>query len=207
MIIPLPSNEQFEETIQRIQPIAIINNQQQANKLEQLRLIDNIPMIDCALPSTRWFVDQLGVLDCLPKPISTETLHSHIRRLSKIETILIVDDDMGFVQLVQRVIEMLPQSYQILRAYDGLRALELVKQQVPDLILLDIAMPELNGFEVITALHDNPDTQDIPIILLTATRYIESESENNTSLSIRKASGLNTSEVLTSIKSLLKAMA
>ena len=75
-----------------------------------------------------------------------------------------------------------------------------------DLILLDIAMPELNGFEVIETLHDNPITQDIPIILLTATRYIESEFENNTSLTVHKSGGLNTSEVIKSIHSLLDTL-
>ncbi len=203
-IVSVPSIEELNGAVHQIQPSAIIYNNPTQTRLPEL--FEGVPIIECSLPSIRWFADQLGVLDCLPKPISAQKLIDYIQRLSQVKTILVVDDDMGFVQLVQRTIEMIPRPYQILRAYDGLQALEVIAQKTPDLILLDIAMPEMNGFDVITALQENPDTADIPIVLLTATRYVESEFENNTALTVHKSGGLNTSEVIKSIQSLLEKL-
>jgi len=201
-VVAIPSLDTLDDAVQRIQPTAIIYDNHHQTDLPTL--YDSIPIIECALPSIQWFVDQLGVLDCLPKPISGEVLSERIQQLASVKTILVVDDDMGFVQLVQRTIEMIQRPYRILRAYDGVQALDVIAQTKPDLILLDIAMPEMNGFEMIDKLKDNPDTCDIPVILLTATRYIESEFENNTSLKIHKQGGLNTNEVVKTIQGLLK---
>lgn len=206
IIVPVPSRDDLSTTIDMFHPIAVIHNNHKREVSDVPALLNGIPLIECSLPSIRWFVDELGVLDCLPKPISSDKLRDTIRQIPRLKSILIVDDDMGFVQLVQRTIEMLPQQYTIMRAYDGLQALELIAQTPPDLILLDIAMPEMNGFEVISTLQENPTTQDIPIILLTATRYIESEFESNTSLTVHKGGGLNTSEVIKSIQNLLDAL-
>jgi len=204
-VVAIPSPDTLDDAIRRIQPSAIIYNSHGDASLPDIA--DTIPIIECSLPSIRWFADQLGVLDCLPKPVSSQTLIERIQALSAIKTILVVDDDMGFVQLVQRTIEMMPHQYRILRAYDGVQALDIIAQTPPDLILLDIAMPEMNGFEVIEALHNNTDTCDIPIILLTATRYIESEFENNTALTIHCHGGLNTHEVVNAMQDLLKHFA
>ncbi len=80
--------------------------------------------------------------------------------------ILIVDDDPLNVKLFA---SMLPQDrYDTIPAYTGKEALDLVARQSPDLILLDIMMPGLNGYEVIQILKNDPKSRDIPIILVTA---------------------------------------
>ena len=78
--------------------------------------------------------------------------------------ILIVDDDPKSVVLLKR---LLPQQYQTMGATDGHTALDLARQRHPDLILLDVMMPGLDGFEVCRALKANPETANIPIIFLT----------------------------------------
>jgi CheY-like chemotaxis protein len=85
--------------------------------------------------------------------------------------ILIVDDDPLNVNLLEA---MLPEEkYIILRAYDGSEALEKAAEQHPDLILLDIMMPELSGYQVTRKLKDDPDTRHIPIVLVTALHGVE----------------------------------
>ena len=79
--------------------------------------------------------------------------------------ILIVDDEPKIVVLLKR---LLPQQYQILGATDGHTALALAGRCRPDLILLDVVMPGLDGFEVCRALKENPETTDIPVIFLTS---------------------------------------
>lgn len=172
-----------------------------------------VPVIECALPSTTWMIDQLGVAACLSKPITRTQIVEQIGRLNLAQRgrplrILVVDDDMGFVQLVQRSIESLPNArdYAVSRAYDGAQVMEMVGQNPPDLILLDLAMPEMDGFQVIEALHADPATADIPIILLTATRYVQDALEHNTEMVIRQAGGLHPAEVLRCLRAVIEQL-
>ena len=82
------------------------------------------------------------------------------------ETILIVDDDPLNVKLLSATLSA--DGYETLSAYDGKTALKIAQTEFPDLILLDIMMPEIDGYEVTEILKQNPDTKDIPIILITA---------------------------------------
>ena len=79
--------------------------------------------------------------------------------------ILIVDDEPSGIALLKG---MLPKQYKYLGATDGLTALELARKHHPDLILLDVGMPDTDGYEVCLALKENPATAPIPVILLTA---------------------------------------
>jgi class 3 adenylate cyclase len=80
--------------------------------------------------------------------------------------ILIVDDTPKNIQLLGTILRK--EGYQINIAQNGLQALEVVGQMPPDLILLDVMMPELDGFETCRRLKGEPSTQDIPVIFLTA---------------------------------------
>ncbi len=80
--------------------------------------------------------------------------------------ILVVDDEKDIVDILKYNLEK-EHEFEVLTAYNGKEALELVENH-PDLILLDIMMPELNGFEVCKQLKQNPATAKIPVIFLTA---------------------------------------
>ena len=86
--------------------------------------------------------------------------------MDKVERILIVDDEPFNVKLLRAVLS--PEPYHILSASSGEEALQKVGEQAPDLILLDIMMPGMDGYEVTKSLKSNPNTRDIPIILVTA---------------------------------------
>ena len=79
--------------------------------------------------------------------------------------ILIVDDEAKNLKLLD---VLLSGNYNILKALDGLTALEVLKKNKVDLILLDIMMPGMNGFEVCTAIKKDEATKDIPVIMLTS---------------------------------------
>ncbi|MCB1157922.1 MAG: response regulator, partial [Leptospiraceae bacterium] len=81
--------------------------------------------------------------------------------LNKKEKILIVDDNTQNLQYLGSI--LLEERYQIIAANNGKKALELAEQQVPDLILLDIMMPEMDGFETSQKLKENHKTNQIPI--------------------------------------------
>ena len=80
--------------------------------------------------------------------------------------ILVVDDILANLQLIGTILD--EHGYDVSLAKSGPEALELVKSIKPDLILLDIMLPGMDGFEVIKNLKNNPETQDIPVIFLTS---------------------------------------
>jgi len=80
-------------------------------------------------------------------------------------TILFVDDEEDFHFIMEA---LLSEEYRLLSAYHGKQALELVEHDPPDLILLDLMMPLMDGYEVFQKLQENPKTADIPVIFLTA---------------------------------------
>jgi two-component system, sensor histidine kinase and response regulator len=94
-------------------------------------------------------------------------------------SILIVDDTIYNVQLLSLL--LMRQGYKVQKATSGLEALDKVNQQLPDIILLDIRMPDINGYEVCTRLKANPVTKDIPIIFISS---IEEPSEKVEAFSV-----------------------
>lgn len=87
------------------------------------------------------------------------------------EKILIVDDDLDTLRLVGLLLER--QGYQILVADNGSQALDKALSESPDIILLDVMMPDIDGFEVARRLRSNENTADIPIIFFTAKTQVD----------------------------------
>src|SRR5215212_9364691 len=111
-------------------------------------------------------------------------------------TVMIVDDNVQNVELLQAFLEALPVK--IITAFDGVDALEKVEQHNPDLILLDIMMPRMSGFQVCRTLKGNAKTRDIQILMVTALNElgdIEQASECGTDDFVSKP--VNKFELLT----------
>jgi len=80
--------------------------------------------------------------------------------------ILIVDDEPHIVELVRVCLE--DTNYDVIEAYDGEEAIDKARSEVPDLILLDIMLPKMDGYDVCRKLKSNDDTSNIPVVMLTA---------------------------------------
>jgi signal transduction histidine kinase/CheY-like chemotaxis protein len=153
-----------------------------------------IPVLILSVVDDKEKAYKLGANDCLTKPFTKEKLIAKVNQLliGTKKMILVVDDDKSLVKSIKYQLEH--RGYSTLVAYDGKEALELVKSQRPDLILLDIIMPNMNGYEVIKALKAKPETSDISIVLMTG---IDIDGGRNKALSvgatdyITKGSGLN----------------
>src|SRR5512137_2132198 len=118
-------------------------------------------------------------------------------------TVMIVDDNAQNVELLAAFLESLPVK--IVTAADGVEALEKVREHHPDLILLDIMMPRMSGFQVCKQLKSDPATRDIQILMVTALNElgdIEQASECGTDDFVSKP--VNKFELITRVKSLLK---
>ena|SRR3989338_2294085 len=80
--------------------------------------------------------------------------------------ILLVDDEKDLVSTLRTLLEA--KGYEVISATDGLEGLEKAKKEKPNLILLDVMMPNLNGYQVCRALKKDPNFKHIPIVMLTA---------------------------------------
>jgi two-component system response regulator VicR len=80
--------------------------------------------------------------------------------------IMVVDDEPDVVDLVKLVLES--DGFSVVTAYSGKEALDKIDQEMPDLVLLDIMMPQMDGWEVYSRIRANPKTKDIPVAMLTA---------------------------------------
>src|SRR5215831_13105838 len=87
------------------------------------------------------------------------------------EKILIVDDDEDILLIVQTILAS--AGYSAFTARNGREGVDLARDLVPDLILLDVMMPELSGWEVCTTLKNGPDTRSIPVVMLTVKSEIK----------------------------------
>ncbi len=118
--------------------------------------------------------------------------------------VLVVDDNVQNLELLVEYLRTM-DDVQTLAAPDGIEALEIVQREHPDLILLDIMMPRMSGFEVCRKLKSDPETRDIPIVMVTALNElsdIERAVESGTDDFLSKP--VNRLELITRVKSLLR---
>ena len=80
--------------------------------------------------------------------------------------ILVIDDDIAINELIKVNLEL--NGYNVLQAYDGTTGFAIAKQELPDLIILDVMMPEVDGYTVAQRIRQNPTTEETPILMLTA---------------------------------------
>ncbi len=105
----------------------------------------------------------------IPKEGPEEGLLAALSRLSveRFPKIAIVDDTADARRLIRRILQS-QGDYTLLEATNGKEAIELARRELPDLIILDLMMPEIDGFGVMDALRENPETAAIPVIVVTA---------------------------------------
>jgi len=121
----------------------------------------------------------------------------------KTPMVLVVDDNQQNLELLQAYLEDV--DCQTVPARDGLEALDIIAKDPPDLILLDVMMPKMSGFEVCKRIKNDPKTSDIPVIMVTALNEfgdIERAIDSGTDDFLSKP--VNKLELLTRIKTMLK---
>ena len=85
--------------------------------------------------------------------------------------ILVVDDEPDVVEMIERL--LVNEQFEVIAAYDGIEALDYAANESPDLILLDIMMPMMSGYEVCEQLKSNPVTKDIPVLCVSSGHSME----------------------------------
>ncbi|MFQ5574333.1 MAG: response regulator [Terriglobia bacterium] len=133
----------------------------------------NIPVIVVSMIDEYDMGFALGAAEYLVKPVDKATLLGTLAKYGYITrakhesfTVLVVDDDPKAVDLVTAIIE--PEGMGVFKAYGGEQAIEVAVEKHPDLIILDLMMPRVSGFDVIQRIRAHPTAKDIPILILTA---------------------------------------
>lgn len=125
------------------------------------------------------------------------------KKQDKTPTVLVVDDNQENLELLQAYLDDL--DCETLPAHDGIEALQIVGKKPPDLILLDVMMPKMSGFEVCRRIKNDPKTGDIPVIMVTALNEygdIERGIDSGTDDFISKP--VNKLELVARVKTMLK---
>ncbi len=138
-------------------------------KLKEKPQTSNTPVIVISMLDQREIGFTMGIAEYFLKPVDKNTLISALDKIKQIievevPRVLVVDDEPNIVELVASMIE---PDYSVIRAYGGEEGIEKAFKEHPDALILDLMMPVINGFDVISRLKDNPETKDIPIIICT----------------------------------------
>jgi len=195
-----------------ISPQALFINQSPIeNALEQLKapgaLPEGVPALVCALQDKDPRAGELRVADYLIKPVSRDALLNAIHALGKpVETILVVDDDTEVRQLYRRMLDSDEVEYRVLRAGDGVQALEMLANEKVDLILLDVSMPRMDGFQFLSVRETLPELRDVPVIMLSA-RDPQGEPVLSNALAVAYGGGFSARRVLECAEALMNVLA
>lgn len=90
--------------------------------------------------------------------------------------ILVVDDEPDVVEMFSRALQ--GEQFEVLEAYDGISGLDIAATEQPDLVLLDIMMPMMSGYEVLSQLRSDPQTQRIPVVCVTSAHTVEAREQS-----------------------------
>lgn len=158
-----------------------------------------VPIILCSVPGIEHATETMGVNDYLIKPISTNTLLTAINRLNlRQQTLLIADDEEDNLRLFRRMLLSSGQKYRILTAKNGIEALNIMRTQRPDGVLLDLTMPVMDGFQLLAEKAKDPNIREIPVIIISA-RDPAGQPIVSKSIALTQNGGLSLTQVLACI--------
>ena len=183
-------------------------------RIRQDKGLAHVPVVVIAGVSDPNITLSDGAASVLQKPISRAQLKSTLTdlglgpKLGHTFNVLVVDDDPKAVEVIAAFLPA--PTYTVLRAYGGGEAIGMAQRMKPDLILLDLMMPGVSGFDVVDALRRTPSTADIPIVVVTAksvTPKDRAELDRNPGAQVRvvEKAGFNRAAFTTEVRRALRA--
>ena len=169
------------------------------------------PLFSCWLPGREEAARRLRVHEYLLKPVSREHMVRAIEAVeaesaAPVRRILLVDDEPDVLRLFIRMLSSDGQRFQLSQALTAERGLQLMRQRRPDLVLLDLLMPDMDGFELLRLKSDDAAIRDIPVVVVSS-RNPEGQARVCPMLEVRQGDGLTTLELLRCIEGLMQVLA
>jgi PAS domain S-box-containing protein len=177
-------------------------------RLKRDELTREIPVVMVTVLNNRKRAYKMGALEHLQKPVDPEQLVSVLLRgrADRPQSVLLVDDDAEVRELVRETLQDL--DIQVIEAENGVEALQAVERAIPDLIILDLMMPEMGGLETLRWLHQNENWAKIPVCVVTAKNLTIEERAflRNHAVNIVEKDGEQPENVLASIVAELRQL-
>ncbi len=207
-VVPVTHTDRLAETVMLHHPQAVVCNVPPGENIAVRGGCEvPVPFIECSLPSYGWMAKDLAVVACLTKPVTAQQLLGHIERLGSVHDVLVIDDDWGFCQLVERTLEAARRGFVVRHTYDGEDGLQAVRVRRPDLMLLDLVMPGMDGFQVLDEIRREPELAQVPVIVLTATSFVEDAlKQRSTQVVMHRPDGLSPAEVLKCLRVMVSVL-
>jgi len=158
------------------------------------------PAVTCWVPGADEAARRLGVVRYLVKPVTRQALLSTLEDLGNgVKSVLVVDDEPDALQLFARMLSSASDNYRLLQATNGQRALALLRQRHPDVMLLDLIMPGMDGFQVLREKSQDRAIRDIPVVIISARDPVGEPIVSNT-LTTMRSGGLSVRDLLACIQ-------
>jgi PAS domain S-box-containing protein len=142
-------------------------------ELKNHPLCKNIPIIIISITDEKKLGFSMGAVDYFVKPVNRQELLDALKKIplnnrrgEHPPTVLVIDDDKTVLDLIELILES--EGYRVVKSHDGKEGLSIAMKVHPDLIILDIIMPDVSGFNVAYQLKQYPQTQNIPVMILTS---------------------------------------
>lgn len=166
--------------------------------------LSHIPFIAYSLSDEKLLRRRLAVNGYLVKPISRDSLWDMLRQFGEnVDTVLVIDDDRDFVRLLTRMLDSPIRRYQVISAYNGHEGLAMLDAREPDLVLLDLALPDIDGFNIVERIRSNPKWQYLPIVTVSAQDEMNQLGRLSGTISVSKAAGIMPGELITWLHNIL----
>ncbi len=134
-----------------------------------LDLPERTPIFSCYVPGHREAITQLNIADYLVKPVTRSQLLEVVARVAQPHSaILCVEDNKEVARLVRRQLTSAGRGYRLLEANHGAGALEMLRTRRPDVVLLDLGLPDQDGYEILRQKNSDPKLEQIPVVVMSA---------------------------------------
>lgn len=131
--------------------------------------VPNTLIIGCCMPPPTKRAIDAGALDHLIKPVTRADLKKALQAVGKpVKRVLVVDDDPDALQLFSRMLQVCDSTLEVVIAFSGEQALEKMRDEPPDLVLLDIVMSDMDGWQVLQAMNEDTRIGNIPTPFVSA---------------------------------------
>lgn len=178
-------------------------------QMQELRRVlgqSSLPIILCPLVGERQMGESMGVVDYLVKPITRDALTALLHRFGdSVRRVLVVDDDPRMMHLLSRLLQTAEREYEVIGAHNGKEGLRAMRRQRPDLVLLDLVMPEMDGYAVLAEIQEDAELRHIPVAIVTAqtrTPAVERQFGGRT-LVVSQGNGFTNEQVINYLRSIL----
>lgn len=167
----------------------------------------NTPFIACPLPGEDQLRRHLSTIGYLIKPVTRQNLWDVLRGLGDaIDHILVIDDDRDFVRLMNRMLDNPVRRYRVTNAYSGQEGLAMMRHHMPDLVLMDLGLPDMDGLQVLEMIRQDTRICDIPVIIVSARDEMDMLETLHGPMLIYKFTGLTRMEIVRWVQDVLETI-